>query len=164
MSRTKPGALVQMLAVTAAAALVMISLASSADTPNPFIGTWVLNVAKSTFDPPPPLKSHHLTITSASGGGLRNVIDIVEGDGTKTHLEYTTALDGKAAPVTGYFADSVIVTKVNENTLKEVFQIAGKPVETGTFTVAQSGKTMSGPIAGTDGKVSWKYHYVFDRQ
>jgi hypothetical protein len=164
MVRTTTKTFVRTLAVTVAAALAMLTVASSADAPNPFVGTWVLNIAKSTFDPPPPLKSHHLTITAVSGGGLRNVINIVEADGTKTHLEFTTALDGKAAPVMGYFADSVIVTKVNENTLKEVFQIAGKPVETGTFTVTQSGKTMSGPIAGTDGKVTWKFDYVFDRQ
>lgn len=165
MAQTKVMASIGALALAATTALIIMCGAALADTPNPFVGTWVLNVAKSTFDPPPPLKSHHVATTLAPGGGLHNVIDIVEADGSRTHLEYTTALDGKAVPVTGYpYADSVAVSQVNARTLKEVFLKAGKEVETGTITVSANGKTMQGPISGTDGKVSWKYHYVFDRQ
>jgi hypothetical protein len=164
MALTKTMTSIRTLALTAAA-LTTMSGTSLADTPNPFVGTWVLNVAKSTFDPPPPLKSHHVAITPASGGGFHNSIDIVEADGSRTHLEFTTALDGKAVPVTGYpYADSVVVSQVNAHTLKEVFLKAGKAVETGTFTVSADGKVMQGPLAGTDGNISWRYHYIFDRQ
>jgi hypothetical protein len=30
--------------------------------------------------------------------------------------------------------------------------------------VSASGKTMQGPLSGTDGNIFWKYHYIFDRQ
>jgi ABC-type tungstate transport system permease subunit len=129
------------------------------------VGTWVLNVSKSTFDPPPPLKSSTVTVTPVQGGGVHTVLDIVEADGTSQHVEYTTALDGKAAPMTGYpDADSIIVTQINSRTIKDVFLKAGKSVERGTFTVSKDGKTMRGPLSGTEGEVHWKYHYVFDRQ
>jgi hypothetical protein len=165
MTRTRPIIFMRMLAVTAASTLTLLTVASSADAPNPFVGTWVLNVAKSTFDPPPPLKSHTVTVTQVPGGGIHAILDIGEADGTKLHVEYTTALDGKAVPVSGYpDADSIIVTQVNPRTIKNNFMRAGKTVETGTFTVSKSGKTMHGPLSGTEGGVPWKYHYVFDRQ
>jgi hypothetical protein len=165
MAQTKTMASIRSLALISTAALMIMSAASSADTSNPFVGTWVLDIAKSTFDPPPPLKSHHVAITAEPEGKFHNSIDIVEGDGTRTHLEFTTALDGKAVPVTGYpYADSVRVSQVGPRTQKEVFLKGGKAVETGSFTVSADGKTMQGPISGTDGKVSWKYHYIFDRQ
>jgi hypothetical protein len=165
MARRSPVAFIRLLSVSAAAALTLVSLSSSGDTPNPFAGTWVLNVPKSTFDPPPPLKSSTVTLTAASGGAVHASVDIVEADGTSQHVEYTTALDGKAVPISGYpDADSVIVTQVNSRTIKNVFLKAGKPVERGTFTLSKDGKTMRGPLSGTDGDVHWKYHYVFDRQ
>ena len=165
MARRSSITFATLLAVTAAAALTMVSRASYADTPNAFVGTWVLNVSKSTFDPPPPLKSNTVTVTQAPGGGVHTTVDIVEADGTAQHVEYTTALDGKAVPLTGYpDADSIIVTQVNARTIKDVFLKAGKTVEKGTFTVSKSGKTMRGPLSGTEGNVHWKYHYVFERQ
>ncbi len=164
MTRTNAKASIRSLVLIVTALSIMTG-AALATTPNPFVGTWVLNVAKSTFDPPPPLKSHHVVIAAAPEGRLHNSIDIVEADGSPTHLEFTTALDGKAVPVTGYpYADSVMVSQVNAHTQKEVFLKAGKVVETGTFTVSASGKTMQGPLSGTDGNISWKYHYIFDRQ
>jgi len=125
----------------------MTGVALAADTTNPFLGTWVLNVAKSTFDPSPPLKSNTLTITDAGNGAVHEVIDYVERDGSATHMELTTALDGKEVPVTGGGeADAVIATQPDPRTVKYVFTKAGKWVETGRFTLSK------------------KYHYVYERQ
>jgi len=165
MARTSPIPFMRLFSVIAAAALALLSLTSSADTPNAFVGTWVLNVSKSTFDPPPPLKSSTVTVTPAQGRTVHTIVDIVEADGTSQHVEYTTAFDGKAVPVNGYpDADSIIVTQINSRTIKDVFLKAGKPVERGTFTISKDGKTMRGPLSGTEGDVHWKYHYVFERQ
>src|ERR1700733_3356859 len=102
MARTSPIPFMRLFSVIAAAALALLSLTSSADTPNAFVGTWVLNVSKSTFDPPPPLKSSTVTVTPAQGRTVHTIVDIVEADGTSQHVEYTTAFDGKAVPVNGY--------------------------------------------------------------
>jgi hypothetical protein len=165
VTRTTSLSFLKLPAVAATAALIMISLASSAQTPNAFVGKWVLNISKSTFNPPPPLKSHTVTVTQVAGGGIHTTLDIGEADGTSLHVEYTTALDGKAVPVTGYpNADSIIVTQVSPRTIKNDFLKAGKTVETGTFIVSKSGKTMHGSLSGTEGGVPWKYHYIFERQ
>jgi len=92
--------LIKALTLTVAA-LVLTSLASAADTPDPFVGTWVLNIPKSTFDPGPPMKSHTFRIAKVKGGALHDTIDFVEGDGSSTHIEFTAPLNGKFVPVTG---------------------------------------------------------------
>jgi hypothetical protein len=146
------------------ALLAIAGIATSADSQSPFVGTWVLNVAKSTFDPGPPMKSHVATITEA-GGGFHESIDLVESDGTRTHMEFTTPLDGKYVPVTGTtYADSVSLTKTGDRSFKYSFKKAGKRVESGTFTVSEDGKTLVGALSGNDGGVIWKYHWVSEKQ
>jgi hypothetical protein len=165
MARINALMLIKAIAVTAAATLA-VSTVSFADTPSPFVGTWVLNVAKSTFDPPPPLKSNTTTTTEVAGGGLHTVINIVEADGSKTHLEYTIPPGGgKAAPVTGSeYADSILLTQINSRKLKYVLTKAGATVESGTYTISKGGKIMKGRLSGTYDKALWKAHFVYDRQ
>ena len=90
----------------------------------------------------------------------------MEADGSSNHMEYTVPPGGgKAVPVTGSeYADSITVTLVNARTIKYVLTKAGKTVESGTFTVSKSGKTMQGPLSGTYENVHWKDHFVYDRQ
>jgi hypothetical protein len=166
MARSRPITFMRALALTAAAALTVITVASSADTPSPFVGTWVLSVPKSAFDPPPAPKSQTVAITQAAGSTTHVIIDTVEADGSSDRLEYTTGTDGRAVPVTGVpNIDSMTNTLVNPRTAKTVYLKAGKIVSSGTFTVSKSGKTMQGPLSGpnADGSV-WKYHYVYARQ
>jgi hypothetical protein len=148
-----------------AAALTLASFASSAAEQDPFVGTWVLNTAKSTCDPPPAPKSHNFTIAEAPGGTIHDTIDLVEGDGTKTHIEFTSARDGKYVPVTGSgYADSVSTTQVDPRTFKYAFKKAGKRIESGTFRVSKDGKIMHGTLSGKDSEGAWKCHFVSDRQ
>jgi hypothetical protein len=127
------------LALWVAMGFCMSSTAWPADATSPIVGTWVLNIAKSTFDPPPPLKSQTLTISDAPGGGVHQVIDYQE-------------------------ADAVVATRPQSNTFKFVFKKSGKQVEAAQFTISASGKTLRGPISGKDADGVWTYHYVFDRQ
>lgn len=167
MARTKHIRFVRALTITAAAAVALVSLASSAETASPFVGKWVVNIAKSTFEPMQPPKSNTATITEAPGGGLHTSIDIVEADGSKTHMEYTASPGGpKAIPVTGAsdYADSIVLTQVNSHTMKYSLSKAGKVVESGTMVVSKSGKTMQGSLSGTFQNAPWKDHFVYDRE
>jgi hypothetical protein len=147
------------------AAFVLPNFASSADTPDPFIGTWMLNPAKSNCDPPPSPKSHTFRIAKVKGGAFHDTIDLVEGDGTKTHIEFISARDGKYVAVTGSgYADSVSVTQVDPKTFKYTFKKAKKPIESGTFTVSGDGKTLQGTLSGKDAAGAWKCNFVSDRQ
>lgn len=148
-----------------AVAFTLTSFASSANASDPFVGTWVLNAAKSDCDPPPAPKSQTFTITEAPGGAIHETIDIVDDDGTKTHMEFTSARDGKYVPISGSgYADSVSITLIDSSTTKYVMRKAGKRIDSGTFTVSKDGKTNTGSLSGKDGAVVWKCHFIFDRE
>jgi hypothetical protein len=152
-------------ALAFSAALTLSALSSQADTPDPFVGTWTLDAAKSTCDPPPAPTSHTFTIAEAPGGAFHETIDLVEGDGTKTHMEFTATRDGKYVPVTGSgYADSVSLTQVNSTTFKYALKKDGKRIESGTFRLSKNGKTMHGRLAGSDPQGAWKCLFISSRQ
>jgi hypothetical protein len=167
MATTKAMSSIKSLALTAAAALLLTGAASSADTPNPWIGKWALDLHKSTFHPGPSgMKSQTIIITEAPGGATHNVIDTVGADGSKYHVEYTSASDGKAVPTTGDpDSDSLVQTSPNPNAVKSVWLKAGKATATGTLTMSKSGKSFQGPYYGTNADGSkWNNHFVYVRQ
>jgi hypothetical protein len=167
MAQTKAIASIRSLALAATAALAIMSTASSADAPNPFIGKWALDLQKSTFHPGPSgMKSQTVTVTEASGGTTHTVIDTLGADGSTYHVEFTSGNNGKPVPTTGDpDSDSVALTSLNPNAVKEVFLKAGKPTGTGTLTVSKSGKAFQGSFHGTNADGSkWHNHLVFVRQ
>ena len=132
-----------------AGALSLTSLAAQAD---PVIGTWTLNVAKSTFKPGPALKSGTVTF-SASGKGVHVVADLVDGQGAATHTEYTGNYDGKDYPITGLpTVDVVSLKRIDANSSERTDKKAGKVVQTYHRQVAADGKTMTVTHKGTDDK------------
>lgn len=166
MTQTKVVTSFRALALAATAALVM-SAASSADAPGPFIGKWALDLQKSTFHPGPSgMKSQTIIVTNAPGGATHNVIDTVGADGSAYHVEYTSTNDGKSAPTTGDpDSDSIVQTAPNPNTVKVVWTKGGKVTATGTLTVSKSGKTFQGPFYGTNQDGSkWNNHLVYVRE
>ena len=152
-------------ACSLAAAFCVPGAAWSTDAASPIVGSWVLNIAKSTFDPPPPLKSQTLTISAARGGGVHQVIEYQEADGPPIHMEFTSKFDGKEVAVTGNGeADAVVATLPQPDTFKFVFKKSGKRVAVAQFKISWNGKNLRGPISGKDANGAWKYYYVFDRQ
>ena len=112
------------------------------------------------------MTSQTIVVTDAPGGATHNVIDSVAADGSKYHVEYTSANDGKSAPTTGDpDSDSIVSTSLKPNAVKVVWLKAGKATATGNFTVSKSGKTFQGPMHGTNADGSkWKNHLVYIRQ
>jgi hypothetical protein len=148
-----------------AAAFALTGFTLAADTQDPFVGTWLLNPAKSTCDPPPAPKSHTFRIAKVKGGAFHETIDFVGGDGSSGHMEFMTARDGKFVRVTGSgYADSVSVKEINPKSFKYTLKKAGKPIESGTFTVSEDGKTMQGSLSGKDAHGDWKCSWVSERQ
>jgi hypothetical protein len=114
------------------------------------VGTWTLNVAKSTYSPGPPPKS--LTVKfEAAGDGIKSTADTVAADGTTTHTEYTADYDGKDYPLKGTKdADTVSLKRVDANSTVRTDKKAGKVVRTYTRKLSADGKTMTTTITGTN--------------
>ena len=129
-------------------ALAGALLAQAAD---PQIGTWKLNVAKSTFSPGPAPKSGTTKI-EAAGAGAKLIVDQTAADGAARHWEFTADYDGKDVPITGNNpdADTVARTRVNANTVETISKKAGKVVTTQQSTVSADGKTRTVTTKGVN--------------
>lgn len=129
-------------------ALAGAALAQAAD---PQIGTWKLNVAKSTFNPGPAPKSGTTTI-EAAGAGAKVIVDQAAADGTARHWEFTANYDGKDVPIVGTNpdADTVARTRVDANTVQTISKKAGNVVTTQQSTVSADGKTRTVTTKGVN--------------
>jgi hypothetical protein len=125
---------------------------AEAAAPDPVIGTWQLNVSKSTFTPGPAPKSETRTY-SQSGQSITLVIKKVGADGNDMTSQTTYQLDGKDYPWTGDpSVDSLSVKQVDSNTVKFTQKKAGQVVSTGTRAVSKDGKTLTLKSKGTTAK------------
>ena len=123
---------------------------ASAQTPDPLIGTWKLNVAKSTYSPGPPQKGGTVKF-EAAGEGIKLTADIQDADGSATHTEYTGNYDGKDYPLTGSAAaDTVSLKRIDANTTERTDKKGGKVVATFTRKVSSDGKTLTVTHKGTN--------------
>ena len=140
--------------IRAFAFVISVTLAlgviGTAQTGDPGLGTWTLNVAKSKYMPGPAPKSSTVSF-SAAGAGIRAVIDAVGVDGSKLHWEYTANLDGKPSPVTGNpDGDMVMATRVNATTIETRYTLKGKPTTTNRRVVSADGKTLTVTTTGVN--------------
>ena len=81
------------------AAVLAATLVANAQSKDPFVGTWTLNVAKSKYSPGPVPKSITSTY-EAAGKGYKVAVKNQTGTGT-IEYGYTTNLDGKKSKLTG---------------------------------------------------------------
>jgi hypothetical protein len=117
---------------------------------DPAIGTWKLNVSKSTFKPGPPPKAATITY-SAAGDGVKRTGETVNAAGAATRMEYTATYDGKDYPITGSsVADSISLQRVDEYTVEGTLKKAGRVVSTVRRSVSKDGKTLTFNINGTN--------------
>ena len=129
------------------------------------LGDWDLNIAKSKFNPTPPMKKYTMKVIDAGDGRLLIKSDWIDADGTVGHVEYSTALDGKPISIIDYpIADTVIDTMVNPTTWKSIWKKGGKTVERELEHISADGKTFREIDEGKDEKGrQYKNHLVFER-
>lgn len=141
------------------------SSADAADTPDPAIGAWNLNLAKSKFHGDTAPKSMTRTY-SAGAAGTDMKITGVAADGSPIAQSATLTYDGKDCAVTGNPTfDTLALTRVNGSTVKSEQRKGGQVVGHTTRTVSAKGKVLTlstslkTPKGGTVHDVA-----VFDKQ
>jgi len=132
---------------------------------DPAIGTWKLNLAKSTFSPGPAPKSQTRSYAE-SAQGTTLTVKTTAADGKESVATLTFKDDGKPYPVTGNSDfDMVSVTRVDANTVHSTQTKGGAPVGTGERTVSKDGKTLTFKQKGTHaGGGKYDDVSVYDRQ
>jgi hypothetical protein len=126
------------LSLMALAAFLALSGSAIAAGADPVIGTWKLNIAKSTGDSLP--KSETRTYAAASDG-IKLTYKRVGADGTESNVEATYKYDGSDYPVKGSSDfDTLSVKRVDAHTIDSSLKKMGKPVGTTRRTVSADGK------------------------
>jgi hypothetical protein len=139
------------LATSILAALVLavgVSEAAFAQA-DPFVGTWKLNLAKSTYKPGPPPKSVTLTGVAA-GQGVQVTADAISATGGETHTVFTIVYDGKFHPIAGsQVADANAAFRSDANTLEYAYTKDGSLVQVGSYVFAADGRSLTIATKGT---------------
>src|SRR5438477_472571 len=136
------------LGTVAATLLLVFAGTALAQTGDPLVGTWKLNVAKSKGTP---FKSGSTKIEK-EGAGVKFTVDFAATDGTVYHWTFTASYDGKDNPVVGNspYGDTTALTRVDEKTLRIVNKRGGNPSVNQTIVVSADGKTRTVATKGTD--------------
>jgi hypothetical protein len=138
-------------ATRAVLALMLLACGSLAYADSAWDGTWQLNLAKSKFEPGPPLKSQTRTIKT-EGDKQTQTIESVAADGTSTRSLSTYGMDGKDYPIKGSADfESLAAKKVDESTIEATLKRAGKAVATTSRTLSKDKKTMTMTTKGEFG-------------
>jgi hypothetical protein len=125
---------------------------TSAQEPDPILGTWELNVAKSRFSPGPPPRSESRTYTQ-DGTVIRATSKGVDAGGKPTSSQWTVTYDGTEQPIVGSFrADSQIVKRIDRFTSETTIKRGGKVVQTAYREISKDGKTMTLTFKGVNSK------------
>jgi hypothetical protein len=139
------------LAAVLALGLFALTIVVGAQSKDPFVGTWRMNVAKSKYSPGPTPKSVTSTY-EAAGKGYKVSVRNEPASGPVQQYSYTTTADGTDAKVTGNNpnADTIAVKRVNANTLEIVNKKNGKATTTQRNVVSADGKTRTVTTTGVD--------------
>jgi hypothetical protein len=141
------------------------SLRVSAQTTDPRIGRWQLNVSKSKFTGTAP-KSATRVYEDRGGGIVFFTVTTVTATGTTTATLVLYKLDGKDYPQVPREAETMTVVSqrlVDAHTIEAVTKANGKVVSTFTQVVSADGKTLTYTLKDAQGKPTGVVQ-VFDRQ
>ena len=131
---------------------VLCAAISSAQAPDPLVGTWKLNLTKSNYTTPAP-KSMTVTFTPAAKG-YAVTIDAIGPDGQPQKWGYTSSFDGSESPV---------VAKTRTGTVE--YMKAGKVITTTSSVMSDDGKTLTVTVKVVDAQGKELTNVVvYDRQ
>ena len=139
-------------------------IAAGSDT-DPVVGTWKLNLAKSTFGGVPAYKSQIRTYSRTSGD-LTLKMTTVSNEGKETTTQATYKLNGKDYPSMGNpDFDSLSGMQIDTNTVEFTLKRGGKAVGTIRRTVSGDGQTLTiNFVIKNASGVQTSALTVFDRQ
>lgn len=132
---------------------------------DPNLGTWRLNIARSSYSPGPAPKSEIATFQRV-GSDVKLTVDRIEADGRRVHIEWIGRFDGKEYPSQGdVTSDMRSYRRIDDYTYALINKKDGTIVRTGTTVYSRDGKTRTNTMSGTNA-VGQKINnlQVYDRQ
>ena len=142
------------IALVAGVLLFTLSAVSSsvAQAADPWMGTWKVNLAKSTFSPgPKPMDGATIKMESMSGQFM-TTIDAKNAEGQPIHTQTMGNFDGKDYQVVGAPAPGTTnaYKRIDARTFEAMGKVNGKPSLTTRVTISADGKTLTATQTGTN--------------
>jgi hypothetical protein len=133
-------------------ALLSILAVSSRAQDDPLLGTWKLNLAKSTFHFSRAPKSNVHKYESFGSDGVKATADVVDADGKKIHFTYSLKFDGKFYPVVGDPArDMTSLKRFDVDTGEGANMKEGNVINTSRHVLSKDGKILTVTLNGAKG-------------
>jgi hypothetical protein len=148
-------------------AAVSAATASPTFAANRTLGTYKLNIAKSSYTPAPNPVQDLTVIRVLSSGGITQTTNGTLTGNVPFHASYTTKGDGVEVPVQGNAPfDTIAVKQADTNTATDQRRSAQSPYRASGRTVfTHHSKTMTVTIKGTSGVgKEFTQILVFDKQ
>ena len=154
---------------SAVAFLMLTAVMPRAQASDPWIGTWKMNIEKSTFNSPgtKPTVPMVVTLEAAPNGMMKTTIEQVNTQGQKQRTESVAAFDGKDNPVKGSPNPNptIALRRIDARTFEAQNKSDGKPTVTTRITIAADGKTLTATLSGTNVRgQAVEATQVFDKQ
>jgi len=142
-----------------------LALVAAHPAPNPIVGTWKLNTAKSTFTPGPGWRSQTRVYRAVPGGVSVTWTGVGE-SGEPMHVSFISRLDGKDYPMAGSaHYDTLNATQVDAFTVRSEEKRDGKVVGIAVRRVSPDGKVLTITDEGTNRKgEKFSQVLVFERE
>ena len=142
-----------------------VCLAFAADTDDPIIGVWKLNLSKSKYIPGPPPRSETRSYRKTEAG-IFCTIDRVDAKGKHLPpIEFSEKYDGKDYPVTGSeIGDALALKRINNYLSEATLKHAGMVVAVTRRSITDDGKTLVLIYQETSAEHPVDNVIVYDRQ
>ena len=134
----------------ALAALLAASPTARTQSTDPWMGTWKVNLAKSTYKPGPKPTVAGTVNMEPMAGGFKTTIDATNPQGQPTHTETVGKFDGKDNPVTGAQRPNTTTAykKINGRTFEALGKVDGKPTVNTRVVISADGTTLTATQTG----------------
>jgi hypothetical protein len=121
---------------------MLCSSLPAAANPDPILGVWKLNLARSRFNPGPAPRSQTRTYIETPKG-IQVTIRSVAVNGRSSTIEFPERYDGKDYPVQGSdVADALALVRINDYMAEATMKHAGRAVATAKRQITDEGKTL----------------------
>lgn len=110
---------------------------------DPLLGTWHLNLSKSTYRPGPPPKSQ-VRIYEDHPVGIRATVTTVQADGRETTVQSLYGYDNQLYLVTGSpDVDAIVVRRADAYTHEATLSHGGREIGSFRRVISKDGKVMT---------------------
>jgi hypothetical protein len=144
-------------------AITLCTLSVAAE-PDPILGVWKLNLARSRFNPGPAPRSQTRTYVETPKG-IQVTIRSVGVNGRSSTIEFPEKYDGRDYPVQGSeVADALALVRINDYMAEATMKHAGNVVATAKRLITDEGKTLIISYQEPSSEHPVNNQLVYDRQ